>query len=42
MYEINNNFVNLNLTNLISMAMKYKLYKINSKVYRRWKKYRDD
>mgnify|MGYP000050055659 CR=1 FL=1 len=42
MYEINKNFINLNLIDLISLVMKNKLYKINSKVHRRWKKYRDD
>jgi spore coat polysaccharide biosynthesis protein SpsF (cytidylyltransferase family) len=42
MYENNNKFFDLNLTNLISMVKKYKLNKINSKVYRRWKRYRDD
>ena len=42
MYEKNKKFFDLNLNDLISMVKKYKLYKINSKVYRRWKRYRDD
>ena len=42
MYLINNKFFDLKLKDLISMVKKYKLNKINSKVYRRWKKYRDD
>ena len=42
MYENNKRFFDLNLSNLISMVKENKLYKINSKVYRRWKRYRDD
>ena len=42
MYENNKRFFDLNLSNLISMVKENKLYKINYKVYRRWKRYRDD
>lgn len=42
MYEINKNLFHLNLVDLIFVVKKYKLNVINSKVHRRWKKYRND
>ena len=42
MYSINSKLFDLNLVDLIFMVKKHKLNTINSKVYRRWKKYRDD
>ena len=41
MHRYNKEFFNLNLNELIKMVKKYKLQKINSKVYRRWRRFRN-
>lgn len=42
MYKANREFYKLNLSQLIEIVLKFKLNRINSKVFRRWKKFRKD
>ena len=40
--KLDSNFINLDLKDLIKISLKNSLYKINSKVHRRWRKFRHD